>query len=44
MSDTPTRKPKPQQPHKEDDVERDLDEALEETFPGVHRYVTTAAS
>ncbi|ALS62028.1 hypothetical protein [Pandoraea norimbergensis] len=33
MSDTPTRKPKPQQPHKEDAVERDLDEALEETFP-----------
>ncbi|AKC70666.1 hypothetical protein [Pandoraea oxalativorans] len=33
MSDTPTRKPGPQQPHKEDAVERDLDEALEETFP-----------
>ncbi|VVD74462.1 hypothetical protein PCA20602_00774 [Pandoraea capi] len=33
MSDTPTRKPGPQQPHKEDEVERDLDEALEETFP-----------
>jgi hypothetical protein len=33
MSDTPTRKPSPQQPHKEDHVERDLDEALGETFP-----------
>lgn len=33
MSDTPTRKPGPQQPHEEDNVERDLDEALEETFP-----------
>ncbi|AJP57485.1 hypothetical protein UC34_11540 [Pandoraea vervacti] len=33
MSDTPTRKPSPQRPDKEDEVERDLDEALEETFP-----------
>ena len=33
MSDTPTRKPGPRHPQKEDEVERDLDEALEETFP-----------
>ncbi|VVE29184.1 hypothetical protein [Pandoraea terrigena] len=33
MSDTPTRKPDPQHPQPEDSVERDLDEALEETFP-----------
>ncbi|AJC22254.1 hypothetical protein [Pandoraea pulmonicola] len=31
MSDT--RKPSPQRPHQEDEVERDLDEGLEETFP-----------
>ncbi|VVE48162.1 hypothetical protein PEP31012_04554 [Pandoraea eparura] len=33
MSDTPTRKPGSQHPQPEDIVERDLDEALEETFP-----------
>ncbi|EON11636.1 MULTISPECIES: hypothetical protein [Pandoraea] len=33
MNDTRTRKPSPQPPLKEDAVEHDLDEALEETFP-----------
>ncbi|VVE02510.1 hypothetical protein [Pandoraea cepalis] len=33
MSDTQTRKPVQQKSEPEDVVERDLDEALEETFP-----------
>ena len=33
MSDTPTRKPGPHHLPEEDQVERDLDEGLDETFP-----------
>ena len=34
MSDTPTRKPGPHHLPEEDQVERDLDEGLYETFSG----------